>query len=174
MFHMKTFDVPFLPFYFLCGSARQMQSDGLQEEATVAGVLSHAITQPGDTRRNNLQGGWRPSSGHAGHSGAENLWLFPIKVYVFYFIWIKITILIGVATTKQLIFFFCFVFANHKKNLFVCNTSPVGGAATFVHYLLNRRLRKQAWQQCIRVLPLLHGKGWQNKSRTAGWGCSQQ
>lgn len=48
---------PLLAPYCLCGSARQMQSDGLQEEATVAGVLSHAITQPCDTSRNNLQGG---------------------------------------------------------------------------------------------------------------------
>lgn len=38
-------------------SARQMQGDGLQEEATVAGVLSHAVAQPSDTRRNNLQTG---------------------------------------------------------------------------------------------------------------------
>lgn len=52
-----------------------MQSNGLKEEASVAGVLSHAIAYLRHTCWNNLQrGGW-PQTGHAGHSGQTDLLL---------------------------------------------------------------------------------------------------
>lgn len=57
------------PSSYLPRTAGQMQGDGLQEEAPVAGVLSHAITQLCYTCWNNLQTGGRPQTGHAGHSG---------------------------------------------------------------------------------------------------------
>lgn len=54
-----------------------MQGDGLQEEATVAGVLPHAIAHLTYTRRNNIQTGGRPQAGYAGHSGQEGFFFFP-------------------------------------------------------------------------------------------------
>lgn len=53
-----------------------MQGDGLKEEASVAGVLSHAVTHLCYTYRNNLQTGGRPQAGHAGHSGQTDF--FPL------------------------------------------------------------------------------------------------
>lgn len=57
------------PSSFLPHTAGQMQGDGLQEEAPVAGVLSHAVAHLSYTSWNNLQTGGRPQTGHAGHSG---------------------------------------------------------------------------------------------------------
>lgn len=50
-------------------AAGQMQSDGLKEEASVVGVLTNAIAHLQHTRRDYLQRGRRPPTGHAGHPG---------------------------------------------------------------------------------------------------------
>ena len=57
-----------------------MQGDGLQEEATVAGVLPHAIAHLTYTRRNNIQTGGRPQAGYAGHSGQEGFFFFFLPI----------------------------------------------------------------------------------------------
>lgn len=80
-----------LLFTYPSHPAGQMQGDGLKEETSVAGVLSHAVTHLGYTCRSNLQRGGRPQTGHVGHSSEG---IFYLLIYCFvllnvFYVWVK-------------------------------------------------------------------------------------